>query len=74
MSKDDPDKLEEQEMKKITPIKRSWFDWLIKENLMGMKPKITREKLKDKVINYIWTRFATEEEKEDRKKRSVMKE
>ena len=74
MSKDDPDKLEEQEMKKITPIKRSWFDWLIKENLMGMKPKITREKLKDKVINYIWTLFATEEEKEDRKKRSVIKE
>ena len=30
MSKDDMDKFEEQEMKKIRPIIRNWFDRLIK--------------------------------------------
>ena len=34
MPKDDMDKFEEQEMKKIGPIKRNLFDWLIKQNAM----------------------------------------
>ena len=74
VSKDDMDKFEEQEMKKIRPIKRNWFDWLIKQNVMGKKPKILRDKLKDKITNDIWTLFAAEEEKEDGKKRTKLKE
>ena len=58
------DKLKEQEMKKIRSIK---------QNVMGEKPKIIRDKLKDKIINDIWTLFEAEQEKEDRKKRSKMK-
>ena len=74
MSKDDLDKFEEQEMKKIRQIKRNWFDRLIKESVMRKKSKIIRDKLKDKTINDIWTLFEREEEKEDRKKRSKMRE
>ena len=74
VSKDDMDKFEEQEMKKIRPIKRNWFDRLIKRNVMGKKPKIIRDKLKDKIVNDIWTLFETEGEKEDRKKKSKTKE
>ena len=55
-------------MKKIRPIKRNWFDWLIKQNVMGKKPKIIRDKLEDKIIHDILTIFETEEEKKDRKK------
>ena len=36
---------------------------------MGKKPKIIRDKLKDKIINVIWTLFETEEEKEERKRK-----
>ena len=61
-------------MKKIRPIKRNWFDWLIKQNVMGKKPKMIRDKLQDKIINDIWTLFEAEEEKEDRKKRRKMEE
>ena len=68
------DKFEEQEMKKIRPIKRNWFDWLIKQIVMGKKPKILRDKLKDKITNDIWTLFEAEEEKEDGKKRTKLKE
>ena len=45
----------------------------IKQNVMGEKPKIIRDKLKDKIINDIWTLFEAEQEKEDTKKRSKMK-
>ena len=38
------------------------------------KPKIIRDKLKDKIIRDIWTLFETGEEKEVRKKRGIMKE
>ena len=62
--KDDMNKFEKQEMKKIMPIKKNWFDRLIKQSLMGKKPKIIRDKLKEKISN-IWTFFETEEEKED---------
>ena len=58
MSKDDIEKLEDQEVKKLK---------LIKQDEMGQKPKLIRDKLKDKIIN-IWTIFETEKEKEDRKK------
>ena len=64
----------EIEMKKIRSIKRNWFDWLIKQSVMGKKAKIIRDKLKDKIINDTWTLFETEEEKEDREKRSKRKE
>ena len=57
MSKDDIEKLEEQEVKKLK---------LIKQDEMGEKPKLIRDKLKDKIIN-IWTIFETQKEKEDRK-------
>ena len=69
VSKGDLDKFEEQEMKKMRPIKRNWFDRLIKQNAMGKKPKIIRDKLKDKIINDIWELFETEEEKVDGKKK-----
>ena len=55
MSKYDMDKLEDQEMKKIRPIKRNWFDRLIKPNVIGKKPKRIRNKLKDEIIIDIWT-------------------
>ena len=61
VSKNGMEKFEEQEMKKIRPIKRNWFDLLIKQNIMGKKPKIIRDKLKDKIINDIWITFETEE-------------
>ena len=67
VSKGDMDKFEEQEMKKIRPIKRNWFARLSKQNLMGKKPKIIRDKLKDNIINDIWT-FETEEKKKIEKK------
>ena len=51
MSKDDMDKFEEEEMKNIRPIIRNWFDQLIKQNMMGKKPKTIRNKLKDKTNN-----------------------
>ena len=47
MSKDDLDKFEEQEMKKIRPIIRNWFNMLIKQYVMGKEPKVIRDKLKD---------------------------
>ena len=59
MSKDDIERLEEQEVKKLK---------LIKQDEMGEKPKLIRDKLKDKIIN-IWTIFETQKEKEDRKKK-----
>ena len=68
VSKEDMDKFEEQEIKKIRPIIRNWFDQLIKQNVMGEKPKIIKEKLKDKIINDIWTLCETEQEKQSRKK------
>ena len=61
-------KFEEQEMKKIRPMKRNWIDRLIKQNVMGKKSKIIRDKLKDEIVNDIWTLFETEDEKDDRKK------
>ena len=58
------DKLQEQEMNQIKSIK---------QNVMGKKPKMIRDKLNDNIINDILTLFETEEEKED-KKRNKMKD
>ena len=75
--KNDMDKFEEQGMKKIRSIMRKLFDKLIKQNVMTNKPKIIREKLKDKIIRYIWTLFETEREKNkernQRKRKNKMK-
>ena len=71
MSKDDKDKLEELEMKKIRPIKKNWYDQSIKQTVVkGKKPKIIRNKLKDKRIRDIWILFETEEEKKKEKKKA----
>ena len=40
---------------------------------MGKKPKIIRDKLKDKMINDIWTLFETKKKKKERKS-SIMAE
>ena len=69
VSKDDIGKSEEQEMKKIKPIKKNWYvSSLNKGKRREKKPKIIRDKLKDKIVNNIWTIFEIEEEKEDRNK------
>ena len=74
VSKDDMDKFEEQEMKKIRTIKKKWYEWLIKQSMTReKKPKVIRDKLKDKITRDIWTLFETEKEKEERKKRSIMR-
>ena len=48
ISKDDMDKFEEQEKKKRRPIIRNFIDKAIKTNVMWNRPKIIRDKLKDK--------------------------
>ena len=45
VSKGDMDKFKEQEMKKIRSIK---------QNVMGEKPKMIRDKLKDMIFGHIW--------------------
>ena len=59
VAKDNADKFEEQEIKKIRAIKQS---------VLQKKSKIIIDKLKDKIINNIWILFETEEIKEDRRK------
>ena len=44
---------------------------MIKQIVMEKKLNIIRDKANDKVINDIQTRFETEEEKEERRKRSI---
>ena len=49
MSKYDMDKFEEQEINKMRPIKKTWYDRFIKQTLVREKnPKIIRDKLEDK--------------------------
>ena len=55
-------KLEEQEMKKIRSIKL---------NVMGGKPKIISDKLKDKIIDDIWTLFEIGKEKIQKKQKII---
>ena len=60
---------EEQEMKKIRPIKKNWYDWLIKETMVReKKPKIIRDKLRNEIIRDIWALFETGEENVKEKK------
>ena len=48
MFKNDVDKFEEQEIKKMRPILKKWFDQLIKQSVVRKKPKLIRDKLKVK--------------------------
>ena len=58
----------EEERKKIRPIKRNWYDRLIKLTMvMEKKPIVIIDKLKDKIIRDIWTLFETEEEEKKTK-------
>ena len=66
------DKFGEQEIQKIRPIIRKWFDRLINKNVMGKKPEIIRDKLKDKVIRDNSRPFETKKKKD--RKRSIMVE
>ena len=55
-------KLEEQEMKKIRSIKL---------NVIGGKPKIISDKLKDKIIDDIWTLFEIGKEKIQKRQKTI---
>ena len=66
MFKNDWDKFEEQEMKKIKPIIKTWFDQSIEQNVMGNKPKIITDKLNNKIIADILKLFERKEETEHR--------
>ena len=66
VSKDETDKFDEQKIKKIRPNLRKWFDWLTNKNVMRKKPKIIRDKLKDKTIR---DSRLSETKNEDRKKK-----
>ena len=66
MFKNDWDKFEEQEMKKIKPIIKTWFDQSIEQNVMGNKPKIITDKLNSKIIADILKLFERKEETEHR--------
>ena len=61
------DKFEEHEIKKIRQIIGNQFDWLIKQSVMGKKPKIIRDKLEDKIINDIWRIFILKKKKKTEK-------
>ena len=63
------DKLEGLKIKK-RPIIRKWFDWFINKNVMRKKPKTIREKLKDKIVNDIWTLLETKKEERKKKKQN----
>ena len=70
VSKDDIDKFEEHEIKKIRPIKKNLYDWLIKQTMARKKkPKIIRDKLKDKIVRGIWTHLEIQERKEERREK-----
>ena len=58
------DKLEEQEMNKIRSIK---------QNAMREKPKIIRDKLKDKKINDMWALLDAEKKQKIEKKEAKWK-
>ena len=66
MSKNDWDKFEEQEMKKIKPIIKTWFDQSIEQNVKENKPKIITDKLNSKIIADILKLFERKEETEHR--------
>ena len=61
------DEFEEQKMKKIRPIIRKCFHRLINKNVIGKKPEIIRDKLKNKVIIDISRIFETKKEEQKKK-------
>ena len=70
MSKDDIDKFEEHEIKKIRPIKKNLYDQLIKQTIARKKkPKIIRDKLKDKIVRGIYLDTFGNRRKKRRKRR-----
>ena len=70
MSKDDIDKFEEHEIKKIRPIKKNLYDRLIKQTIARKKkPKIIRDKLKDKIVRGIYLDTFGNRRKKRRKRR-----
>ena len=71
LSKDDTNKFEKHEMKKIRPIIRKWFYRLTNKNVLGKKP-IIRDKLRNKLIRDIW-KLLDAEKKKKKEKRSKMK-
>ena len=69
VSKDNMDKFEEQEMKKIRSIKKKICDGLIKGVMTReKKSKMIREKSNDKIVNDIWTLFETKKKKKIEKR------
>ena len=70
-------------MKKIRPVKNTWYDWLIdfipdpiRKSVGGFKHTIvssfkanSSKKKKDTLIGDIWALFATKEEEKDRNHR-----
>ena len=48
---------EEQELKKTRPIIRNRFDRLIIQSVIGKKPKIIRDELKDRIIDWYLEKF-----------------
>ena len=67
VSKNDMDKFEEQETKKIRPIIRKQFVRFINKNVMGEETKIITDKLKDQIINDIWAFFETKKRRKKEK-------
>ena len=61
------DEFEEQKMEKIRPIIRKCFHRLINKNVIGKKPEIIRDKLKNKVIIDISRIFETKKEEKKKK-------
>ena len=63
--------MKKKKWRKWGQLKKKWYDRLIKQTMAReKKPKIIRDKLKDKIIRDIWTLFETDEieEKKDESK------
>ena len=74
MPKDDMDKFEEHEMKKIRPIIGNWFDWLIKQSVVGKIPNIIRDKFKEKKLMIFGDFLILNKEKKTEKRIKMKKE
>ena len=55
--KDDMDKFEQQEMKKIRPIKKTWCDWLINTNIPKQTMLRGEKDIIDGIIKDIYAPF-----------------
>ena len=72
VSKDDMDKFEEQEMKKIRPIIRTLSDQVINNNMMKKKRELIRDKLKDKIISDLSRIFETNKQTKNRARSTMV--